>query len=67
MEYFIPGARIWVIPKAATYKGQKSYNLFTSFVLEESGVTGLGVKVGPKISLPCIEKVLSHRTPPASL
>lgn len=67
MEYFIPGARIWVIPKAVTYKGQKSYDLFTSFVLEESGVTGLGVKVGPKISLPRIEKVLSHRIPPASL
>lgn len=30
------------------------------------GSLDLGVKVGPKISLPCIEKVLSHRTPPAS-
>lgn len=30
------------------------------------GSLGLGVKVGPKISLPCIEKVLSHWTPPTS-
>lgn len=44
MECFIPGAQIWVSPKEATYKGQKSYDLFTSFVLEESGVTGLGGK-----------------------
>lgn len=52
--------------KPCMYKGQKRYDLFTSFVLEESGVTGFGVKVGPKISLPCTEKVLGRRTPPTS-
>lgn len=30
------------------------------------GSLDVGVKVGPTISLPCIEKVLSHRTPPTS-
>lgn len=44
IECFIPGAQIWVSPKEVTYKGQKSYDLFTSFVLGESGVTGLGLK-----------------------
>lgn len=44
MECFIPGAQIWVSPEEATYKGQRSYDLFTSFVLEESGVTRRGSK-----------------------
>lgn len=44
MECFRHGAQTWFSPKEAMYIGQKRYDLFTSFVLEESGVTGLGGK-----------------------
>lgn len=56
MECFIPGAQIWFSPKEATYKGQKRYDLFTSFVLEESGVTGFGGKGRARFPCPVLKK-----------
>lgn len=44
MECFRHGAQTRFSPKEAMYKGQKRYDLFTSFILEESGVTGFGGK-----------------------
>lgn len=44
MECFRHGAQTRFSPKEAMDIGQKRYDLFTSFVLEESGITGLGGK-----------------------
>lgn len=44
VECFRHGAQTRFSPKEAMYKGQKRYDLFTSFILEESGVTGFGGK-----------------------
>lgn len=66
MECFTPGAQIWFSPKEATYKGQKRYDLFTSFVLEESGVTGFGGKGRARFPCPVLKKCSAIEHPPTS-